>query len=354
MGTATPEYAKVRSFVYSLAMNRTDSDRKIPSEKELCELFSVSRVTVRNALEPLISTGILISRRGMGTFVNPAHQNIRDLDSSLLGYIQHGGMQSTSQLSGTGPQVIEQCGMDYDLLEIASSSAEQFAELLKGLSGVIWEYYTGQSAAFLEVLKKSALPFLLIYRKHLEKACDCIMLDEVAEGRRIAEYARRMGHRNILFLYRTRPEIQLDENTAYTNAMRGLFDLSPGQRVPATHLLHFTGLRDFIRKPEFRKFTMIYSSGTIVRPVMQVLKEAGLSVPRDLSYLVYGKTFSSFFGGRKPTAISIENDLENAIVEWLDLRFWQKNRNGVFQRKVPAELIPGETVQNISTKENLI
>ena len=180
------------------------------------------------------------------------------------------------------------------------------------------------------------------------------MLDEVAEGRRIAEYARRMGHRNILFLYRTRPEIQLDENTAYTNAMRGLFDLSPNQRVPATHLLHFTGLRDFIRKPEFRKFTMIYSSGTIVRPVMQVLKEAGLSVPRDLSYLVYGKTFSSFFGGRKPTAISIENDLENAIVEWLDLRFWQKNRNGVFQRKVPAELIPGETVQNISTKENLI
>lgn len=351
MGTATPEYAKVRSFVYSLAMNRTDSDRKIPSEKELCELFRVSRVTVRNALEPLISTGILVSRRGMGTFVNPAHQNFRDLGSSLLGYIQHGGMQSTNKLSGVAPEVIEQSGMDYDSLDIANGSTEQFAELLKGLSGVIWESYTDQSAAFLEVLKKSALPFLLIYRKHLEKESDCIMIDEADEGRKIAEYAKSMGHRNILFLYKTDPKIQLEENTPYTNAMRKLFDLPADQPVPATHLLHFTGLQEFVRKPEFRKFTMIYSSGSIARQVMQVLKEAGISVPDDLSYLVYGKAFPGFFNGRTPSAVSIRNNLENAIFDWLDLRFWQKNRNGIFQRRVSPELIPGETVQNLSEKE---
>ena len=323
-------------------MNRTDSDRKIPSEKDLCELFRVSRVTVRNALEPLISTGILVSRRGMGTFVNPAHQNFRDLGSSLLGYIQHGGMQSTNKLSGVAPEVIEQSGMDYDSLDIANGSTEQFAELLKGLSGVVWESYTDQSAAFLEVLKKSALPFLLIYRKHLEKESDCIMIDEADEGRKIAEYAKSMGHRNILFLYKTDPKIQLEENTPYTNAMRKLFDLPADQPVPATHLLHFTGLREFVRKPEFRKFTMIYSSGSIARQVMQVLKEAGISVPDDLSYLVYGKAFPGFFNGRTPSAVSIRNNLENAIFDWLDLRFWQKNRNGIFQRRVSPELIPGK------------
>lgn len=96
---------------------------------------------------------------------------------------------------------------------------------------------------------------------------------------------------------------------------------------------------------------MIYSSGSIARQVMQVLKEAGISVPDDLSYLVYGKAFPGFFNGRTPSAVSIRNNLENAIFDWLDLRFWQKNRNGIFQRKVSAELIPGETVQNLSEKE---
>ena len=184
----------------------------------------------------------------------------------------------------------------------------------------------------LEVLKKSALPFLLIYRKHLEKESDCIMIDEADEGRKIAEYAKSMGHRNILFLYKTDPKIQLEENTPYTNAMRKLFDLPADQPVPATHLLHFTGLREFVRKPEFRKFTMIYSSGSIARQVMQVLKEAGISVPDDLSYLVYGKAFPGFFNGRTPSAVSIRNNLENAIFDWLDLRFWQKNRNTYYTK----------------------
>ena len=156
----------------------------------------------------------------------------------------------------------------------------------------------------------------------------------------------------ILFLYKTDPKVQLEENTPYTNAMRKLFDLPADQPVPATHLLHFTGLREFVRKPEFRKFTMIYSSGSIARQVMQVLKEAGISVPDDLSYLVYGKAFPGFFNGRTPSAVSIRNNLENAIFDWLDLRFWQKNRNGIFQRRVSPELIPGETVQNLSEKEN--
>lgn len=180
------------------------------------------------------------------------------------------------------------------------------------------------------------------------------MIDEADEGRKIAEYAKSMGHRNILFLYKTDPKVQLEENTPYTNAMRKLFDLPADQPVPATHLLHFTCLHEFVRKPEFRKFTMIYSSGSIARQVMQVLKEAGISVPGDLSYLVYERAFPRFFNGRKPTVVSIRDDLENAIFDWLDLRFWKKDHNEIFQRRVSAEIIPGETVQNLSEKENKI
>jgi len=44
---------------------------KIPSEAELSEIYSVSRVTVRRAIEELVGEGYLTSRQGKGTFVNP-------------------------------------------------------------------------------------------------------------------------------------------------------------------------------------------------------------------------------------------------------------------------------------------
>ncbi len=43
---------------------------KLPSELELCSLFSVSRPTIREAVKTLVSQGILEIRRGKGTYVS--------------------------------------------------------------------------------------------------------------------------------------------------------------------------------------------------------------------------------------------------------------------------------------------
>ncbi len=42
---------------------------KIPSEKELCQMYGVSRITVRKALDELERSGHLVRRQGKGTFV---------------------------------------------------------------------------------------------------------------------------------------------------------------------------------------------------------------------------------------------------------------------------------------------
>ena len=44
-------------------------DESIPSERELCEQFGISRMTVRHAINDLVSEGVLYRKRGMGTFV---------------------------------------------------------------------------------------------------------------------------------------------------------------------------------------------------------------------------------------------------------------------------------------------
>ena len=53
---------KIEEGVYA------DGD-KLPSERELCEIFSVSRIPVRKALELLESEGLIHSFQGKGSFV---------------------------------------------------------------------------------------------------------------------------------------------------------------------------------------------------------------------------------------------------------------------------------------------
>jgi GntR family transcriptional regulator len=44
-------------------------NERLPSERELCEAFNLSRTTVREAIEALVEEGLLRRERGRGTFV---------------------------------------------------------------------------------------------------------------------------------------------------------------------------------------------------------------------------------------------------------------------------------------------
>jgi GntR family transcriptional regulator len=47
-----------------------EEDDKLPNEMELCKVFDVSRITVRNALMKLQRDGYLSRQRAKGTFVS--------------------------------------------------------------------------------------------------------------------------------------------------------------------------------------------------------------------------------------------------------------------------------------------
>lgn len=42
---------------------------QLPLEKEMCQMYSVSRITVKKAVDELVNAGLVIKRRGAGTFV---------------------------------------------------------------------------------------------------------------------------------------------------------------------------------------------------------------------------------------------------------------------------------------------
>lgn len=73
--------------------------RLLPSEANLSEEFSVSRVTVRRALEQLRDSGLIDSRQGLGWFVagDPVRQPLGELDT-LEQQLAASGAKSTRQI----------------------------------------------------------------------------------------------------------------------------------------------------------------------------------------------------------------------------------------------------------------
>lgn len=74
----------------------------VPSERELCALTNASRVTVRKAIEELISEGLLSRRQGSGTFVNRVIETKNDaLGSFSDEAAARGGISGTIWIART-------------------------------------------------------------------------------------------------------------------------------------------------------------------------------------------------------------------------------------------------------------
>ena len=64
-----PKYSQLREILLDLVESELDADQSIPSERELSARFGLSRMTVRQSVDHLVSEGRLYRVQGKGTFV---------------------------------------------------------------------------------------------------------------------------------------------------------------------------------------------------------------------------------------------------------------------------------------------
>ena len=65
-----PYYYQLERLIRAqLGQGRWHPDEQVPSEKQLCEAYAVSRTTVRQAIGHLVADGLLYHIKGKGTFV---------------------------------------------------------------------------------------------------------------------------------------------------------------------------------------------------------------------------------------------------------------------------------------------
>jgi GntR family transcriptional regulator len=87
-----PLYQKLQQALRDAIQNRIlEPDEALPPERDLAEEFSVSRITVRKALDGLVTEGLLTRRQGAGTFVaSRVEKNFSKLSSFTEDMISRG------------------------------------------------------------------------------------------------------------------------------------------------------------------------------------------------------------------------------------------------------------------------
>lgn len=68
--SATPLYQQVADDIkQKIISGEYKAGQILPSETKCCEIYQVSRVTIRNAISDLVDQGLLVKKHGKGTFV---------------------------------------------------------------------------------------------------------------------------------------------------------------------------------------------------------------------------------------------------------------------------------------------
>lgn len=84
-----------------LVVNHLKSNTKIPSERDLCEMWGISRSTLRQAVDFLIENGMLYRVKDKGIYVSPKkyERNMAGVDAMVKDLIKQGNKVSKKIIS---------------------------------------------------------------------------------------------------------------------------------------------------------------------------------------------------------------------------------------------------------------
>jgi len=288
--SATPVYqqlcGQIKDFIRSDFIQIGES---LPPENEICELSSLSRMTVRRAMEALSKQGLVVAERGRGTFVvakEPLNQIHASIGFALRPhrYIEEDPFYSHILLGVT--QEAQRCGFHLafvkgENLDGADSYSKRYSFLNK-LSGLI---VAGQMPpAFLDYLRKIRIPCVFLNYCSPDYPCDAVSYDQKEIGKILGRHLVELDHRYCLYLSGE------PENIAYEDRLAGFMEIFVGKYRRDIHILKSgkdsQSGRTMIREALERSvpFSVVAAGNDMIAiGAMNELQDLGFHVPKDVS-----------------------------------------------------------------------
>ena len=201
MSIPVPEYMRIRQYVMNRIYNLTEPE-KLPSEREMGELFNVCRKTVRRAFSDLIREGRIISKSRSGHFAQPADKSVAGKNIGILfasGMSIRYSRQELKILGGISQALCDRFAYG-EILNI--SSLEYMGKELSRLSldGLLWvNAHPDKMRYYDELIRKAEFPVMTISFFDIPERGNWIHNSFADLGCAIVDYLVKLGHEKVLF-----------------------------------------------------------------------------------------------------------------------------------------------------------
>lgn len=203
------QHQRIREIILDKIISREFAPgAKIPSERALCEIFSVSRTTIRRAIDDLVAEGVLFRIPAKGTYVGESslttNRNtgniafIRCYRRSPLASLNDDifypriltGIETTISKKGYHCLVQSMNENDY--------SDQVLSQLIQKVDGIICCELRNQK--FLEQLRATQLPLVLVSPSIMLKTVDIVEIDNKQGAIDSVNHLISLGHKHIAFI----------------------------------------------------------------------------------------------------------------------------------------------------------
>ncbi len=371
MNKKDPLYKTIyRTIVEKIENGEYKSGDQIPTEAEWADIYNVSRITSKKALDLAAENGIIVKQPGKGSFVTEEAIKIcREKDRSrekILAIVQHDlsdffGLDFYLHLE----KVAEEAGFLL-LTGISNKSVEKEKKLIAkfhnyGVDGfIIFPVHNERFNNEILKLILEKFPVILIDRYLHDVACPNVVSKNLEAAYNGMNYLYELGHKNIAIV--SRP---IENTSTLQERERGVRKaiMEKGfQSKPQWWLTHLKGLdnkeeRSFHEHKEMVKtflkensditaiFTLEYSPIPIIEVVA---KELGLRIPEDLSVMSFDSP-GHLVNHIQPLTHMRQNEkkiAEKALSLMSDMLDGKKPES--YRHEVDVELMEGETTRVLS------
>lgn len=180
----------------------------LPSEAQMAQLYGVSNITARRALNELRRQGLAVRERGRGSFVaspSPTRASSEPMDRVMLIFPKDSQYTKAAECIATLYTLLERRGyyLGVHFSDDSEAREEQLlrqaiAEQVRGI--LLYPVSSLGNLPTLLLIREMRLPLVLMDRAHLVQGFPVAASDNVSGGRMLADYLLSRGYEHILFV----------------------------------------------------------------------------------------------------------------------------------------------------------
>lgn len=207
-----PKHIIVSDWVRSRILDGTfPGDSKLLSENELAEQFHISRQTVRQAIGTLVNEGMLVRKRGSGTYISyngnterTVTKNIAVITTYLDEYVFPGVIKGIDKvLSQNGYHM--NLGITYN--KTNNESTVLSSMINSGVDGFIIEptksAFPSPNIGIYQKILKQRVPVVFINGYYSILNIPHVTMDDYSSGRKNTRYLISKGHKKIFGIFKS-------------------------------------------------------------------------------------------------------------------------------------------------------